>query len=51
MTLTFPAYSTVTEIQHHFACAGFSRDVAATALRNDQSFHHNHKKTQEGNQQ
>jgi hypothetical protein len=57
MTLTLPAYSIITEIQHHFACARFSRDVAATALRNDQSFHHNqgkmqdgHKKTQEGNE-
>ncbi|WP_181179603.1 MULTISPECIES: hypothetical protein [unclassified Mesorhizobium] len=49
MTLTFPAYSTVTEIQHHFACAGFSRDVAATVLRNDQPFGNNQEKTQEGN--
>jgi hypothetical protein len=48
MTLTLPAYSI---IQHHFACAGFSRDVAPTALRNDQSFQHNEKKTQEGNEQ
>ena len=51
MTLTLPSYFIVTEIQHHFACAGFSRGAAATALRNDQPFHHNHKKTQEGNQQ
>ncbi|WP_214474621.1 hypothetical protein [Mesorhizobium sp. dw_380] len=50
MTLTLPAYFITTEIQHHLACAGFSRDTAATALRNDRSFQHNQEKSQEGNE-
>jgi hypothetical protein len=49
MTLALPTASTISEIQHNPVCAGFDGDAAATALRNDQPFHQNHKKTQEGN--
>jgi hypothetical protein len=38
-------------IPHHSSCAAFSAgsNLVPTALRNDQLFQHNQKKTQEGN--